>query len=130
MNEILELLVKIILAVAGFSVFYQLIPFKHHKQTKPKLAIFPKYVACFESSVDEIEQSLAQLEFILNEEGLYTRSKAYGDFAAKNIKLSVEVDEQAKKLKVYSPFIGILFDTGDLWQVTSDILNKNNQTLL
>ena len=127
MNEILELLVKVILVIAGFSVFYQLIPFKHHKQTKPKLAIFPKYVALFESTIEEIEQSLTKLEFIMNEDGLYTRSRAYGDFAAKDIKLSVEVDEGTKELKVFSPFIGILFDRGDLWQVTSDILNENNQ---
>lgn len=125
MNDILELLIKVILVIAGFSVIYQLIPFKHHGDTKPKLAIFPKYVAFFETAIEEIEHSLAKLEFIMNEEGHYTRGKVYGDFAAKNIKLYVEVDEHAKKIKVYSPFIGILFDTGELWQVTADILNKS-----
>jgi hypothetical protein len=126
MNDILELFVKIILLIAGFSFIYQLVPFKHYKNVKPKLAFFPKYIAFFENTIEEIELSLANLKFSLNEEGLYTRGKIYGNFAAKEMKLLVEVNEETKQLKVYSAFFGIFVDKGDLWQVTSDILNNKS----
>jgi hypothetical protein len=47
----------------------------------------------------------------------------YGDFSANSIKLTVEVDENNKKVTVHASFFGILFDTGDVWQVMSDIIN-------
>lgn len=123
MNEILELLVIVAVAVIGFTVVYKIMPFKKFGPNKPKFTLFPKYTAIFEKPIDEIESALLAQEFMKNENGSYSRGKVYGDFSAKSIKLSVTVNEQSKEVSVYASFFGILFDTGDIWQVTSDILN-------
>lgn len=123
MNEFLELLIIVTLAVIGFTVIYKIMPFKKIDSSKPKFTFFPKYTAKFEKPVSEIESALLTQEFKKGENGCYTRGKVYGDFSAKSIKLSVVVNEQSKEISVYASFFGILFDTGDIWQVTSDILN-------
>ena len=60
--------------------------------------------------------------FQKNKNGSYSRGKIYGDFSAKSIKLSVTINKKAKQVYVYASFFGVLFDTGDVWQVTSDIV--------
>lgn len=123
MNEILGLLVIVVIAVGGFTAIYKVLPFRQFSHNKPKFTLFPKYTAKFEKPVSEIESALIAQEFKKNENGNYTRGKVYGDFSAKSIKLSVVVNEQSRNIFVCSSFFGILFDTGDIWQVTSDILN-------
>lgn len=123
MNEILELLIIAVVAVAGFTAIYKVSPFKEYLPSKPRFVLFPKYQANFEKSIENIENSLTLLEFKKLENGMYSRGKVYGDFSAKAIKLAVEINEEEKQIKVYASFFGILFDTGDIWQVTSDILN-------
>jgi hypothetical protein len=122
-NEILELLILVTVAVIGFTVIYKIMPFKKIGPSKPKFTFFPKYTAKFEKPASEIESALLAQEFKKKENGSYTRGKVYGDFSAKSIKLSVVVNEQSNEISVYASFFGILFDTGDIWQVTSDILN-------
>jgi len=124
MNEIIELLITASLAVIIFTALYKMLPFKKHEGIKPKLVFFPKYILSFNNTIDEIESSLTTLGFKKNIKGVFTRGKVYGDFSAKAIKLSVEVNEQTKEIKVYASFFGILFDTGDVWQVTADIVGK------
>ena len=123
MNQVLELLVIVVIAVGGFTAIYKALPFRTFGHKKPKFTLFPKYTAKFENSVAEIDSALLAQEFKKNEKGSYTRGKIYGDFSAKSIKLSVVINEQSKEISVCSSFSGILFDTGDIWQVTSDILN-------
>lgn len=123
MNEIIELLIVVTIAVVGFTVIYKIVPFRKLASNKPKFTLFPKYIAKFEKNVSKIESSLLAQGFKKNENGSYSRGKVYGDFSAKSIKLSVNVNEQSKEISVYASFFGILFDTGDIWQVTSDILN-------
>lgn len=124
MNEIIELLITALLAVIIFTALYKILPFKKHEGIKPKLTFFPKYILSFNNTIDEIESSLTTLGFNKNIKGVFTRGKIYCDFSAKAIKLSVEVNEQTKEIKVYASFFGILFDTGDVWQVTADIVGK------
>ncbi len=123
MKEVLELLVIVVAAVIGFTVIYKIMPFKKFGSNKPKFTLFPKYIAKFEKPFSEIESALLAQEFKKNKNGNYSRGKVYGDFSAKSIKLSVVVDEESKEISVCASFFGILFDTGDIWQVTSDILN-------
>jgi hypothetical protein len=123
MNEVLETVIIIVVVVVGMTVIYKLMPFKKFSVKKPKFTLFPKYVAKFDKPVSEIESSLLIQKFKKNESGGYSRGKVYGDFSAKLIKLSVVIDEQSQEISVYASFFGILFDTGDVWQVTSDILN-------
>lgn len=118
----MDLLITIVLAVTIFTVIYKILPFKVHSGSKPVFVLFPKYVAKFNLSVSDVESSLINLEFKKSSNGVYTRGKVYGDFSAKAIKLSVELNEQSKEIKVYASFFGILFDTGDIWQLTSDIV--------
>ena len=123
MKEFIELLVIVVAAVIGFTVVYRMMPFREFGPNKPKFTLFPKYIAKFDRSIEEIESALLLQEFEKKDNGVYSRGKAYGDFSAKSIKLSVVVNEQSKEISVYASFSGILFDTGDIWQVTSDIIN-------
>lgn len=123
MNELLELVVIIAVAVVSSTALYKALPFRAWKNTKPTLALFPKYVANYDKPASEIEEALGKLEFKKTDDGVYTRGKVYGDFSAKALKLNVVVDKELKQVKVSSSFFGVLFDTGDIWQVTSDIVN-------
>ncbi|MFW5432145.1 MAG: hypothetical protein ACKE5M_02965 [Methylophilaceae bacterium] len=123
MNEILDLLFIAATAVIVFTVIYRIMPFKEFRPTKPKFTLFPKYIAKFEKPVDHIESVLVSQEFKKNENGSYSRGKVYGDFSAKAIKLSVQINKEDNQVVIYASFFGILFDTGDIWQVTSDIVN-------
>ena len=123
MNQIIESVIIAVIAVVVFTVIYRLVPFKAWGDKKPGFSFFPKYVAPYNKPVQDIKDSLTKLGFKETENKIYRRGKVYGDFSAKAIKLSVIVDESANQVKVYASFFGILFDTGDLWQVTSDIVN-------
>lgn len=123
MNEIIETAVIVVIAVAGFTFLYKVFPFRNWGNKKPKFSLFPKYIAKFNKPVTEIEAALEKIEFVKVDEGRYTREKVYGDFSAKAIKLAVDIDKENNNIKVYASFFGILFDTGDIWQVTSDIVN-------
>jgi hypothetical protein len=125
MYDIIELLLIGTVAVGLFTAVYKIMPFKLHGAEKPKFVMFPKYIAQFDKPLVEIESALSALEFEKNENGIYSRGKIYGDFSVKAIKLAVEVDEQNSSIKVYAPFFGILFDTGDIWQVTANILSTD-----
>jgi len=124
MNEWIELIVIALVAVGVFTAIYKVIPFKTWKESKPKFVFFPKYVAKVESSQESIESTLLELGFSKSTGGKFSRGKVYGDFSAKSIKLAVIVDSSSSQIKVCASFFGILFDTGDIWQVTSDIVNN------
>lgn len=124
MNDILELVVIVVIAVVGFTFIYKISPFKTWRNKKPKFVLFPKYVAKFDKPVTEIESALEKIQFKKSSNRTFDRGKIYGDFSAKAIKLSVDIDEEKSQIKVHASFFGILFDTGDIWQVTSDIVNE------
>ena len=123
MNDIVELAIFVVIGVTGFTVIYRILPFKEWRNKKPKFTLFPKYIASFDKPVSEIESALEKIQFKKNNKNVYSRGKVYGDFSAKAIKLSVEVSEDKKQVKLYASFFGVLFDTGDVWQVMADIIN-------
>ena len=123
MDDIIELLIVIVVTVTILTVIYRLLPFKAWTDKKPKFVLFPKYIASFDKPVNEIKSSLENNQFVLVGNNRYSRGKFYGDFSANAIKLSVDIDEDKKQVKVYASFWGILFDTGDIWKVTSDIIH-------
>lgn len=123
MNEILELVLIAFVAVTTSTLIYKVVPFKIWGVSKPRFSLFPKYIAKFDKTVEEIEDLLVKLEFKKNDNGLFSRGKVYGDFSTKAMKLTVFIDKEANEIKVYASFFGILFDTGDVWQLTSDIVN-------
>lgn len=123
MGEITELLIIVALAVAGSALIYKLLPYKKWSLKKPKFVLFPKYIAKYDVPISEIISALEKIQFKKGKDKTFTRGKVYGDFSAKAIKLTVEVDEKNSQVKVYASFFGIVFDTGDIWQITSDIVN-------
>ena len=124
MNESLELLIYMVIGIACFTITYKMSPFKIWTPQKPKFTLFPKYIAQFNKPISEIESSLEKIQFKKNGNNNYTRGKVYADFSAKAIQLSVEIDEEKKQIKIYSSYFGLLFDTGDIWQVASEIINN------
>ncbi|MFT5444959.1 MAG: hypothetical protein ACI9DC_000119 [Gammaproteobacteria bacterium] len=125
MNEVprfFELLITVVLAVAATTLLYWLLPFREWKNRKPAFTIFPKYVGQFTRPVDEVRATLVKLKFERQASGAYVRGKVYGDFSAKSIKVYVDIDVAKNEVHVGGAFFGVLFDSGDLWQLTSEIL--------
>ena len=125
MSNTLIIVLAAVMVVATSTILYKKFPFKKHEGTKPKLTLFPKYVADYHQPLEDIEYSLAVLGFKgTADPTFYYRGKVYGNFAAKSIKLSVQINEEESQIKVQASHLGILFDLGAIWQVTSDILNE------
>lgn len=124
MEEIINLLVWILGAVVVTTAIYHLVPFHEWNNKKPKLVFFPKYLACFAGSKENLIANLRDMGFEANEKkpNVFSRGKAYGDFSAKSIKLHAEINETENSLKIYAPYMGVFFDTGDLWSITSDAI--------
>jgi hypothetical protein len=95
---------------------------------KPNFVLFPKYLAKYQRTDDEIEKTLAELAFKQNPlTGLYTRGKVRNGIFSKSIKLTISFDREKKEVAVYSSFACILYDDGEIWQLTTDIVNGLNQ---
>ena len=88
--------------------------------------MFPKYIAQYSLLEKEMVSNIQDIGFTLKQgsTNIYMRGKLYGDFSAKFVKLHIEIDQDMKSIKVFTPFIGILFDTGDIWTITSELLKK------
>ncbi len=123
MNDIIEIIIFIVIAVAGFTLIYKLMPFRTWKNKKPKFTLFPKYIVGINKPIEEIESALIKNKFEKAGERKYTRGRIYGDFSAKEIKLSVCIDDKKKQIRLSASFFGVLFDNGDIWQVGADIAN-------
>jgi len=123
MDEIVKLAIVVITAVTVFTVIYKIFPFKTFTVNKPSFALFPKYIATYNKPVSEIEKNLENLKFNQVDANTYSRGKIYGDFSAKAIKITVKINNEISQIKVYASFFGVAFDTGDIWQLTSDIVN-------
>jgi len=125
MSNSLLIVLTTVLVVIAFTLIYKKLPFKQYRDfpTKPKLTFFPKFIASFDKPVEEIEDALTALGFKPTADpGFFYRGKVYGDLSAKRIKLAVQIDQEMRQIKVQASALGILFDTGDIWQLTSEIL--------
>ena len=120
-------IIYILLALVGMTVIYRIVPYKKWTDTKPILVLLPKYQADFSCPVERIISNLEQQNF--QPKGgsvdIYTRGKIWG-WSARTTKLHVCVDQEDRSIKIYSPFIAALFDTGDLWKVTDAIINSSD----
>lgn len=125
MQEIVEAVFLVIGAVVIFTLIYRAVPYKQWITKKPSFVFFPKYTAQFSRPQEDIISNIRKMGFELKpgSTNIYARGKAYGDFSAKVMKLHVEIDHEQRSIKVHAPFLGVLFDTGDLWSITSNILN-------
>ena len=123
-NEYIELIIIAVSAVFLFTLIYHLLPYKVWRNDKPKVVFFPKYIAGYQTSSETIREKLIQLKFVEKEPNVYVRGKIYGDFSAKAIKLKIKLDKDNNQILVSSMIFGIAFDTGDLWALTSEIIQE------
>ncbi len=122
MQEIILLLS----AVITFTLIYKVYPFKQWKTDKPKFVIFPKYIAKYLIETESVIINIKAMGFELKDENsnIFVRGKAYGDFSVKWMKLEVQLNKEKEEIKVFSPFFGIVFDNGDLWEITSKAIGS------
>ncbi|RVU86637.1 hypothetical protein EOL70_04100 [Leucothrix sargassi] len=114
----------LIASVALLTYVYRRQPLKPLTLDKPGFVFFPKYKANYEREDSEIELTIGQLGFRRNElTGLYHRGTLRTGLTTKSIKLTIDLDRENKSFSIYSTFFGILFDNGDVWQLTHDIVH-------
>lgn len=124
MFGILVFIVVLVLSVGLLTVLYKRQPLKTMPLEKPGFVFFPKYIANYERSDDEVAATIVQLGFIRNEmTGLYSRGTVRSGLTTKSVKLTLSMDREKKEIAIYSSYFGILFDNGDIWQLTHDIIN-------
>jgi hypothetical protein len=124
MDLVIPLIIGVIFWLLIFAK-YKSSDFKVWGNKKPRLDFFPKYTAKFESSHTEFVEKLNYLGFKVDDKrpNVYFRGKIYGDFVASKILLNVELDPETKSFNLYSPGF-ILFDTGDLWLITKNLVQS------
>ena len=119
-----------------FRFFYRKRKATPLEATKPRFKWLPKYVVpiCVPAHVlssgapdDEMENILAQLGFEFSyatkEHSYFSRGKSWGDFSIQLIRINLVFDkslQQASQVRVELADI-CLFDTGDLWKLSTDV---------
>ena len=122
MQEIIWILIVVIVT----TLIYKIIPYRQWKSGKPKLVLFPRYVAQYSSQTEDLITNIKEMGFESRSRNSnsFMRGKAYGDFSAKWMKLEIRIDEREKEIKVFAPLFGIIFDNGDLWKIVSNTLSN------
>jgi hypothetical protein len=84
--------------------------------------MFPKYLVQ-DLEADRAGRALEELGFRrYKNANVYVRGHYMGDFSARWVRLNAVVKEG--KVYLHAPLIGILFDTGDLWEVATALSDK------
>jgi len=126
-------LISVALAMAiacAFAVLiYRAVPYRKWTEKKPPLAIMPKYRADFQGAVEHTETALSEIGFRQSKRDaiIYRRGRALSVFSSKGRRLRVEIDNEKSEFKVSAPFSTMLFDTGSLWQVVAEILDRSRR---
>lgn len=124
----MDFVVTVALVAAGavvlVTIIYTLAPFRSPGKSKPSFVYLPKYETSFDVPPEAVRAALEALGFerVGGSTTRFDRGKIYGDFSARAIKLRVEIDPDRRTLKLYAPWIGVLFDEGDLWQIVQDVI--------
>ncbi|MEP3248286.1 MAG: hypothetical protein ABJN40_21510 [Sneathiella sp.] len=117
--DITNIILLVGLALILLAVIYRILPYKSLSAQKPALVFFPKYVFQI-SDVESAEKTMEQLGFKAHKgSNIYIRGYILGDFSAKLSRLTVTLEGQTAYLG--APLLGLFFDTGDLWQIATDI---------
>jgi len=116
-------IVVLVSCVGLLTVIYNRQPFKPLSAERPSFEFFPKYIANYEREFEEVELSIRQLGFRPNgKPNQYSRGTVRTGLTTKSIKLTIELDREKKQISIFSTFFGILFDNGDVWQLTNDAI--------
>ena len=128
MFEIISIIAFFVFCLVALTIVYQRQPFKALPPVKPKFILFPKFLAKYDRPGEAVEKTLTELAFTLNPlTGLYTRGKVRNGLFSKSIKLTVSLNREKKEVAIYSSFACILYDDGEIWQLTHNIVNGINQ---
>ena len=121
--DLIAILIFVVAFVFSMRFFYRRSTFKHWTNPRPKFVWFPKYIVPFDESIDKLHESLVKhgFEKVEGHERLFKRGKVLGDFSAKYLLLYVEVADDQQSFRLFAGSL-VLFDTGDLWQASADIL--------
>lgn len=121
-----QILLVVVIAVGSATIVYKLMPFRRWRDPKPSFVLFPKYVCRYERTDEDLIQALEELGFRQSHDGstTFARGHAFGDFSARWMKLKIEVDPDAREFRVFAPAVGILFDTGDLWEIARELRSR------
>ena len=131
----------IIILLVTLKISYTLRPPAQHSENKPTICFFPKYKTQINLSLEVVENSdpIRALSERLIPYGfrLYKSEKGFikftkGSFLGElryfsgarmklNLKFTIPLSQNSTVHVQYATFAGVLFDTGDLWNVTSDI---------
>ena len=124
MVEFVFLAKIVVIAVAALTLVYRLLPYRDLADTKPMIAFFPKYRLDI-SAVKDIELNLVQAGFhaIGSDRPDWYRGRNFGDFSVKLTKLRLRISEDRQSAVLATPFMGIVFDAGDLWTVGKQIVD-------
>lgn len=122
MGQPIEPVVFVVAAVVAITLIYHLLPYRRWSEREPSLVFFSKYVASMNKPEADVEASVEKPGFTPGNAGeFYARGSMFGDFSSAWIKLKVKVDRQNQEVSVAGGFFGVLFDTGDLWQLARDV---------
>lgn len=120
----LVFIVVLVSSVGLLTVLYKRQPLKPMSIVKPKFVFFPKYIASYQRTDADIELTIKQLGFTRNEmTGLYNRGTVRTGLTTKSVKLTLSMDREKKEIAICSSYFGILYDNGDIWQLTHDVVN-------
>ena len=118
---IAKILILALSVVIVLSIVYRLLPARRLPNKKPLISLFPKYVFDVED-IEEFEKNLEKQNFKIHDNLHYYRGSYFGDFSAQWAKLCIKLDRENKQAEIASPLSVILFDTGDLWQISKELL--------
>ena len=124
-------LVALVSCVSLITTVYRRRPLLPLPPVKPRVVFFPKYIGSYQRDDADVEQTILQMGFKRNDStGLYNRDKVRNGLRTKSIKLTIQMDRENKQVSVYSSYFGIVYDDGEIWQLTHDVLYGVDEALL
>jgi hypothetical protein len=138
---IIGVAIAIPLVLALLKVLYVLKTPASMPARKPLLCVLPKYWAIVnidaailnsDDPTQVIVSSLEALGFHVARQGPHrvelSRGHILGDFSIKiaklNVRISLPADQKTKLTIEYGALFGAAFDTGDLWRVTTQLIER------
>ena len=111
------------------SLLYRRSRFHPFGPGRPKLVFHPKYEVRFDTSLENLRKALSEMGFapITDDQLVYGRGKWWGDLSIRSAKIRAEIDAAQGTFKLYAPYLGMFFDTGDLWGVADEILKNSTK---
>jgi len=128
----MDLIIIIVVALAGITAAYKLIPHRRVGYRKPLVALLPKYKKSIRLNIsqEQVESKLATYGFKKSgsKDGFsyFERGSLLGDFSVKLIKVKLGVKEPhvgLSEVTLEASWV-VAFDTGDFWTFITELANK------